>query len=45
MQYELRTEAWAPPGFADDRKLEGTVDRLRDWVAQTVLSDPSDAHK
>ena len=29
---ELRTEAWAPPGLADDAHLREILHRLRSWI-------------
>jgi hypothetical protein len=43
-QYELRFEAWAPPGVANDDDLARLLDDFRDWVSGTVLADPSTDH-
>jgi hypothetical protein len=43
-RYELRSEAWAPPGLANDDDPARSLDEFRDWVSGTVLADPSTDH-
>ena len=43
-QYELRSEAWCPPGLANDDDLARSLDEFRDCVSGTVLADPSTDH-
>ncbi|MEU4540286.1 hypothetical protein AB0G15_36150 [Streptosporangium sp. NPDC023825] len=35
---ELRTEAWAPPGLADDVRLREILQQLRSWVERYAAS-------
>lgn len=44
MEYELRTEAWAPAGSADDRRLASGLAALRRWAASTLAHDASSDH-
>jgi hypothetical protein len=43
-EYEVRSEAWAPPGLANDDHLARSLDDFRDWVSGSVLADPSTDH-
>ena len=44
VEYENRTEPWAPAGAASDAALAWSLARFRGWVADVVLADPSDEH-
>jgi hypothetical protein len=44
MEYETRTEAWAPAGSADDESLARSLQRIREWVVGVVLADQGKEH-
>jgi hypothetical protein len=43
-QYELRTEAWAPPGATPDEDLDRALDSFERWVGDILASDISESH-
>jgi hypothetical protein len=43
-EHELRTEAWAPAGTADDEALARYLDAFRGWVNAVVLADETEDH-
>ena len=42
-EHELRTEAWAPPGSANDDQLARCLVDLRSWIGE-VLQDEDPEH-
>ena len=44
MEYETRTEAWAPVDSAGDDSLARSLNTFREWVASAMLADTSADH-
>lgn len=44
-EYELRTEAWAPPGAASDERLAEVVASFASWVQSIIDADQSTEHR
>lgn len=44
-EYELGTEAWAPPGMSSDEKLQQSLDAFRAWVTAVLAANVSQDHE
>jgi hypothetical protein len=44
-EHELRTEAWAPAGSANDDRLGQLLHEFRIWAETVIAADASDDHR
>jgi hypothetical protein len=44
-EHELQTEAWAPPGSANDANLARSLAEFRGWVREVLEGDPTKDHR